>query len=926
MKNIDIVRENIDKIQKNGDLYDVIISKENLSLKNYNLIKGNIFWFSRILYGATLIYDKIKSHFINIDEIKEAQDKIREVVGVNIDIVIPKQDNMFTMNNKSKKRKKIAIFYKVENIDIQKYISNLKKIANFCSTYNIKNIILGEKEILNFLCDEDIKNRKKIDISILLEIKTKENHKEEKILVLTKEELYDIIQKLEAVEIEKDFLRKIANEIKDPIIKKVVEEFNKNNDLNKLKKIVVSRLELYLNSKGIYKDKEVGKVIEIVTVKEQYVKVLTKDTKGNTISSFILSLYNYLEVSNYKNLLEKRNKKCDNKEIMQIATLYLYLCNKIKKENFQENSESFYDRIYLDYKGNKQNPYMRSKSWSLLLNLKRMVIMAYCTHAIIFCIKTSIEHLDSTLEENDKVTFIKKAYDKVVTIYQNAFDLEWDILDAIKNLLKRKNWSETILLETEENSLIYDENTNSYTGDKKSTETNYNTIATIYPLCNDKELLPEYYAVGYSKESYYEKGKMNYKITTPLISFADLKDKEEVETLFEISYEISKDDLKKIVEEDHINLLQTLYPIGKDYLMIDIKIIDVENYNQCIYINHNRASDIGNKIFPPEKEVLLQMKKPKIKCTYGLKKEEEIVYEDKIHFYEGETNKGMFVEALKKASPDIKDSKKKIKDAIKEGLKLEKDASLEEILDAIQNKHYSKTPIKDANLSKDMKKMNEEEYFKAVASLDSLICNLSASLVNESDKNLMYITGYKGNSFLLTEEDAHAWNMNPNGTIIDVTPKGNLEQGEETKENIEESIITWGIKNHIHIYTIIILILFVLNKKYGKEITITIKSHKIKKLLETEEIEKAYVKINEILYGGTNIPRKKTVYEWLDSIQKEFTNLEKEKLKELKRELKTYTNEKETIEKAIKLVNEIPYISENNKEIQKKLSSKKRIV
>ena len=78
---------------------------------------------------------------INIDEIKEAQDKIREVVGVNIDIVIPKQDNMFTMNNKSKKRKKIAIFYKVENIDIQKYISNLKKIANFCSTYNIKNII-----------------------------------------------------------------------------------------------------------------------------------------------------------------------------------------------------------------------------------------------------------------------------------------------------------------------------------------------------------------------------------------------------------------------------------------------------------------------------------------------------------------------------------------------------------------------------------------------------------------------------------------------------------------------------------------------------------------------------------------------------------------------------------------------------------------
>ena len=60
MKNIDIVRENIDKIQKNGDLYDVIISKENLSLKNYNLIKGNIFWFSRILYGATLIYDKYR--------------------------------------------------------------------------------------------------------------------------------------------------------------------------------------------------------------------------------------------------------------------------------------------------------------------------------------------------------------------------------------------------------------------------------------------------------------------------------------------------------------------------------------------------------------------------------------------------------------------------------------------------------------------------------------------------------------------------------------------------------------------------------------------------------------------------------------------------------------------------------------------------
>ncbi len=48
----------------------------------------------------------------------------------------------------------------------------------------------------------------------------------------------------------------------------------------------------------------------------------------------------------------------------------------------------------------------------------------------------------------------------------------------------------------------------------------------------------------------------------------------------------------------------------------------------------------------------------------------------------------------------------------------------------------------DAGLSFKIKWFNEEEYMEAIASLDSLICNLAAFLSVEVVDDLTYVSGY----------------------------------------------------------------------------------------------------------------------------------------------------------------------------------------
>lgn len=254
-----------------------------------------------------------------------------------------------------------------------------------------------------------------------------------------------------------------------------------------------------------------------------------------------------------------------------------------------------------------------------------------------------------------------------------------------------------------------------------------------------------------------------------------------------------------------------------------------------------------------------------------------------------------------------------------------KDASLEEILTTIQKKDYSKTPIMDAGLSFKIKWFNEEEYMEAIASLDSLICNLAAFLSVEVVDDLTYVSGYTATEAgPILAQGAHAWGMLEDGQIIDVTPSTMSLEEKKEGQQIIENILLFGVQNKIPILGISFLIGAALNKKFRKKIKVSLKIQQVKKVLETEEIEKAYAQINEVLYGGVCAPRKRDKEAWISTIEREFSSFDLHDLRILKKEIQVNIENETTRKNAEKLLDVIPYIKENTEEIQKKILLKKK--
>ncbi len=355
--------------------------------------------------------------------------------------------------------------------------------------------------------------------------------------------------------------------------------------------------------------------------------------------------------------------------------------------------------------------------------------------------------------------------------------------------------------------------------------------------------------------------------------------------------------MKNLISDNRLDVFRTFYPVGDNYVLISVCLEDLKNGNTFV-INYERFLKYGNYLNSQEIDYLLSFNDPQIIYTYGISQKDQNIFVDSLQnnkvYTGGNSN---------------------IQNSIIKGLGLSEDASLEDILKAIENKKYSRTPIDDQHLASSIKLMDENEYFETIASMDSLVCNLAATLAVESTDDLIYVVGYldDGDGHLSSKEN-HAWAMNTKGDIVDVTPSDVVSE----EDNIIIDILSWGIKNNIHVYTLMAFIANVLRKKFGKKVILNLKVMKLNDLLNNPDIFEAYAKINEVLYGGLNIPRKSSKEALVEKINSDFASFSKEELDSLKETLKQEANNR----LAIKLVDSFPFIRDNFNEIKRILEKK----
>lgn len=898
VKDIDEIQKNLKIILKHGDLYDAISLKENVKPQSKMLIKANILFLSRILYCGIIIFDKVEAHFAPIEKVKDAQDKIRTKLGVNIDILRTKNEwNLEKKLPTPKFRHDLYVLYENTNVEMTEYINHLQKIVNFCELYKINQILLNKSDIIDKFHEVDFSIFKDIRKNTIFDNKFIKDEENELYLFLTRSDLLKLIDMLKVVTIDMKILMNFKRKISDLSVKNAIIDFYINGDIEKLKNIVTSRLALNINSDNTYKDKIYGKIIENIEISGKYVKVITKNNKGELITNNIMTLYNYLGIADYDSLLKQIENKSDNQELFLLSALHLYLCQFKKIKHISKNSISFYDQIYQDFKAKKAGkikkiPGLNTKLSKLLNNLMSIGLAWYVYLIIYFfyiITGVSLDLIQKFVFNNDNSNILHDMIEKVNLVYQYSYNLEGQILTKAFDIVE------------ELGEKISDLNNNiSFSGDVNFGKEK--TIATVTPLQNVN--MPEYYANGYATSATYESGKMIYKLEQPQISYNSFQN---AEPLFDIEIEISRSTLKKAIENNELNIKQMLYPLGDNYVLTNLCIKDEKDETKIFRLDATRALTTKNFITDEEKNILLAMKKPTVCFSYGI----------------SNINENSFISDVKKEEP-YSLLPNEVKDAITTGLNLDKDASLIDIFYAIKSKEYSFTPIKDAGLTRKIKKMSEMEYIETISSLDSLNCNLAATLAIISDDELIYTSGYYNNDYYITSKEAHAWAMTIDGEIIDLTPTTIAENKEES--NVIDAIISWGIKNNIPLYAIGILIVLIIKALFGKKIKLHWKIYNVEKLLTNPETEEAYAQLKDILYGGINIPIKRDITDLADIIGKELSAYSAEELREIKKDLENMKSENnyQTLKLAQKIVDEAPFIKENSEVLKRELAKKNR--
>lgn len=877
------IKNSLDIIYKSGDLFDVISLKEGVAISKNAFYKFNILFLSRILYIGVLIGEKIKQKITSVEKVRNAQEQIRKYLGFKVDIITFKPLVETSIKERFKKRF-LSLLYVEDDINSNLYINNLQKILRFVKMYSLDKVYLRISDIESCFMGIDLAEFKSDTMENLmggyLDYLLNED-----LLCLLPDELAVLIKKLQKMNINKKYIADLGDKIKDVVIKNAVNNFILNEDLEQLRYIVRKRLELIIDSDNSYKDRINGKVYENVMLKGIYVKVLRKKQNGDVISDRVISLYDYFEVSNYQTLISKINSICEEREEYAVVALYLYLLQN--KEISKNNKETitFYDSIYRRYEMKLSKKVKRirgiySKKYKYLKNLMECIFCLQLNFILLislFLTGVYLDYLNGSVFSDEESNILDNLFNTVVAPYKYSLQIEFE---AFKKIIGEIDYT-------------FLDFCNVLTGDVESND-NSKVLAQVNNI-SDCEL-PKYFATSYAIEADYDKGRIQYLNTFPRTIYLD-----NVRPLFEIVCFLDSDDLKNLVKDNKLNALDIFYPVGDNYILTSILIEDMVS-GLSITIDLNRVREMKGSLSSNEIDMILGMEKPKIVYTYG------VSYVNLNTFV-----KGMIEDGYNGGIPEIKQ-------AILKGLNLNYDASLEEIWRAIKSKTYSTTPIKDAGLSFKIKTFNKEEYFEAIAGMDSLVCNLAASLAVESADDLFYVVGYLNNNddFILSGE-AHAWAMDYDGNIIEVTPSTlALEE-----ENVIFTVLSWGLQNNIHIYIILILCSLLIERLFGKKIVLSLKILKIKKLLDDPNIFDAYAKINEVLYGGINIPRKTSKVVFVDKVCNDFMGYTKEDLANLKEKLRVEIKTRKLMNSSIKIVDEVSNIKENYKELKRVLEREK---
>lgn len=943
MNDVKIVRECLDTILKKGDIYDTIAEREGVKFQRYSFVRNHILLFSRILYVGVRVGEKVRSLFSPIHEVKRAQDKIRKIVGVNIDIIKSKHvfnllddttlnsdDNpsIITMVEKSvsafqrSNHPTLSVFYENSNMIMEEYLEHLKKILAFCDLYKLDEILLNEDDIASGYPDLDLTSyphtnmKKVLDYTITQESAVDILEEEDRLnctydiertfssslLFLNKKELRRLIKQLEVVRISKKVVKDLGNKIEDIPVRNAIAIFLSKGDLQNLRSVVSNRLNLLLNSDSSYKDKEHGKLFQSITIKEGYVNIISTKKNGEVVSNIVTTLYDYLGILDYKCLLREIENRGDNQEVLCMSALHLYLSQSVKiKEFSKEPGYSFYDYIYTMFQAKKRNrvstiPGLYRKAdrrYKSICHLFSDAIVSFFLVLLIIITGVSFDFIQQVAFQNEDSNILSNLSNTIITPYIKSYEFEEKIIDRFFSF-------------TYESALDFARHMKEGTGDAAEGIANSDKILAHVNRIQDVEL-PTYFASGYATNAEYKDGYMTYFTESKNVTMDDFG---KVEELFQVSCNLGSDLLDKLVVENQISFPKIFYPIGSDeeasnYVLSRIYIYDESDEFKRFTIDESRMSISGNVITSEELELLKSMSNPKIVYVYG------IGY-----------GSNSFVEDMEKTGPYTSNSPEDIRNAIIKGLGLEKTATDIDIYNAIASKNYSLTPIKDSGLSWRIKWFDEKKFFEKVASMDSLICNLAATLVVGTDEELIYTVGYLNqDDEYIRENEGHAWAMSEDGKIVDIA----LASSTSKKDEIEiiANIIHWGTENHLPFYALISFASYLASKLLGKKVKIRIKVSKVRKILTASDIEDSYAKLKESLYGGLTLPVDRTPLELAEIVEKEFGSFSIEELKEIRRELtKRNFNCNGELDSALQLLDEVPFLKNSSPKVKRMIRKK----
>lgn len=938
MNDFEIAEKCLNIILENGDLYDTIALRENVKSLKHSFFRDHVFLFSRILYVGVRVCEKIGTFFSPIEKVRRAQQQLREIIGVPVDIVKSKHE--FTLytdfvitDDESFSRMKdiyqrsrhpsLSILYENSNVRIDDYVEQLKKILTFCELHNLDEIFLREIDIINLFPYLNLEDYPHTDIKKILDGKDyqkydSKNKKEDikykgaysvestfqsDFLELNSKQLRSLIKQLEVVKVSKKVVRDLGKDIEDISVKAAIMDFLKNGDLIKLKALVVSRLSLLINSDSSYKDRMHRKAFRTVTIKDAYIRVVSTDKNGKTISDTVTNFYDFLDVPDYQILMKQISMKDDNHEVLALSALHLYLHQSIKiKSSGFKGKVSFYDYIYYTFlakrKGRVKNiPGLYRNSDKVSKNIGKSLstgIITFVLAAVILITGASVDFFNQIIFHKEEQNIVQNIAQMVLNPYIQSYQFEKSLIGDLFTFTNNAKKEFVNLMK-------------SFTGDFSQSEENPKTnyiLASINPLTDIE--LPTYYAEGYAESAIYNNGQMEYSISRPIITTEDFKD---VQSEFEISVNIHSSALREWIRNNELNLPKILYPLDSgqyivDYVLTKIYIYDESDTMKSLTIDTDRMLIVDNYISDYETSLLYSMEYPKIVFVYGI-------------------GNGMnpFIENIEKTGDYTKASPEAIRKAITRGLHLEETASDNEIFETIARKDYSLTPLKDEGLSWFIKWYGEEKYFEKIASMDSTICNLAATLSVGTNEELVYTIGYLNyDDNDIRQQEAHAWAMSSDGTLIDTTPSTAIENEKLEEDNMIHNLLKWGLENHVPLYLLVAYIGYQVNKTFGKKIRISLNIRKVAKKLSEEDIEDSYAKLRTVLYGGINVPVDRKPIQLAQAIARDFSGFTVQELQELRKELmQSEFNRDGELTSSLELVKDAQFMKQNFFKVKRKL-------